>query len=99
MCNRFPIHVHSVIHTGNIHALRQLHSDFGDYSNGVCRVSRITRAESNPDMGLLTQHFALSPDVVAGANKMPIMRMSVASDQAYKCTAILSSQKGCRHTE
>ena len=35
--------------------LRQLHSDFGDFSNGVCHVSKIAIAESNPDMGPVTQ--------------------------------------------
>ena len=31
----------------------QLHSDFGNFNNGVCDVMKITIAESNPDIELL----------------------------------------------
>ena len=42
---------------------------------------KITTAESNPDMGFLTQQtFWFSPDVPARAHMLPIMTMSVASD-------------------
>ena len=34
---------------------RQLHSDFGDFSNGVRYVMKIAKTKSNPDMELLTQ--------------------------------------------
>lgn len=34
--------------------LWQLHSVMGDFSNEVCYVKKITVAESNPDMGLVT---------------------------------------------
>ena len=32
--------------------LRQLHSDFGDFRTGDCRVMKITMDENNPDMGI-----------------------------------------------
>ena len=54
-----------------------LHSDFGDFMNGVCHVIKVTIAESNPDMGLLAQQtFCFSSDVLAGDSKMPIKTMS-----------------------
>ena len=34
--------------------LWQLQSDFGDFSNGVFHVMKITKAESNPGIGLIT---------------------------------------------
>ena len=56
-------------------------SDFEDFSNGVCHVMKIAIAESNPDMGLLTQQtFCFSPDILARASKIPEVSMSRASD-------------------
>lgn len=50
-----------------------VHSDFGDFTNGVCCVMKI--------MGLLTQQTScLSPKVLARINKMLITTMSVVSD-------------------
>ena len=59
--------------------LRQLHSAFGDFNNGVCHVMMITVAECNPGVGLLTQQtYCISP--CARDNGMPLMTMSVAAD-------------------
>ena len=38
----------------------------------------MTIAESNPDMGLLEQHFALAPNILATAVTVPITTMLVA---------------------
>ena len=35
------------------------HFDFGDFSNGVCRVMKITTAESNPGMVLFHTNILL----------------------------------------
>ena len=62
--------------------LRQLHSDFGDFSDGVCNVVWITIAESKPDLRLLTQQkFCFSPAVLAGYDKMTTKTMWTASDR------------------
>ena len=46
-------------------SLRQRLSGFGDIGNGVSRGLKISAAESNPDMGLLTQQrFYFSPDIM-----------------------------------
>ena len=34
--------------------LRQLHSDVGEFNNGVCHIRKTAIADSNPDMGLDT---------------------------------------------
>ena len=58
--------------------LRQLHSDFGDFNNGVCRVVKIIVAQSNPDVGLLTQQTCRpSPHALARTNKMPVTTTSI----------------------
>ena len=67
VCNRFPIHA------GNLYMLQyiQVHSTtpaanshFGDFSDGVCFVLKITTAESKPDMELLMQYtFCFSSNV------------------------------------
>ena len=49
---------HTCIQVLSYQPLQQLHSDLGDFSNGVCQVSKITVTEtneSNPDTGLETQ--------------------------------------------
>ena len=66
MCYCFPPHPNIVLWT-HTHTclyiyvqehwyppLRQIHSCFGDFSNGVCCVMKIATAESNPGMKLLT---------------------------------------------
>ena len=48
--------------------IRQLHSDFGDFNNGVYYIMKITIAKRNPDMGLLTQQtICFSLSVPAGS--------------------------------
>ena len=49
------LHVQSYTLVRRYQPRRQLHSDFGDFSNGVCYVMKIAKTESNPDMELLTQ--------------------------------------------
>ena len=62
--------------------LRQLHSDFGDFSEGVRHAMKITTADSNPDVGLSTQQmFCFSPAVVVRANKVSILTRSTALDR------------------
>ena len=64
--------MHTVIQLQCYPSLRLLHSDFGDFKNGVCHVMKITIAKSNPNKGLLTQPTCcFHPDVLARANKMP----------------------------
>ena len=60
--------------------LRQIDSDFGHFNDRVCHVMKMTTAESDPDIRLLTQHtLCCSPDVLASpVNKMPIMTMSMS---------------------
>ena len=60
--------------------LRQIDSDFGHFNDRVCHVMKITTAESDPDIRLLTQHtLCCSPDVLASpVNKMSIMTMSMS---------------------
>lgn len=50
--------------------LRQQYSDFGVFSNGVAYVIKITVAESNPHVGLLTQEAFcfLAPSVLVRDN-------------------------------
>ena len=44
-------------------------------------VMKVTISESNPDIGLLTQQtFRFSLNILATADKIPIMTMSKASD-------------------
>ena len=51
--------------------LWQLHSDFGDFSNGVDHVMKMTTTESSPDTVLLTQQaFCLISDVLARTSNM-----------------------------
>ena len=46
---------------------------------------KITIAESNPDVGLLTQQtFSFSPCILARDKKMPVMTTSVASYRGHK---------------
>ena len=46
--------------------------------NRVCRVTKITLAESNPDLGILAQlTFCFGLHVLARVNKMPLMAMSI----------------------
>ena len=63
--SHFPTLVHTVIHTdvsqhlytlSDIQVqfypqLRQRHSDWGNFSNGVCHIMKITTAQRSPDMG------------------------------------------------
>ena len=61
--------------------LWQLHSDCGDFHDGVCHVMKISTAESNPDMRLLPrQTFCSRPDGLATASKMPVLTMIVIQD-------------------
>ena len=54
VCSCFSTSVHAVIHTMLCYPpLQQLHSDFGDFSGGVCCVvMEVTMVESHPDTGL-----------------------------------------------
>ena len=74
--------MYTVINTSTVlPATPALHSDFRDLNNEVCHVMKMTVAESNPDMGLLTQQtFRFSLNILATADKIPIMTMSKASD-------------------
>ena len=60
--------------------VRQLHSSFRDFSNGVCHITKITLAGSHLDMELITQQtFGVSPvNLLARDKKMWIMAMAVA---------------------
>ena len=62
-------------------SLRQLHSEFGHIRYGGRHVMTIARAESNPDIGLLTRQTFLvfSHDAQATDNKMLIVPISLAS--------------------
>ena len=63
---------------------QQLRSDFGGFHNGVCHVMKITMAQSNRDIGLITQQtLCFSLDVLVRANKRPIMT-SVSTDRDPK---------------
>ena len=58
MCNRFPAPVCTLSYI-QVHCytpLRQLHADFGDFSNGVCHV-KITIAGRNPHRRLFNFNF------------------------------------------
>ena len=60
--------------------LQQLHFSFGDFSNRVCHFLKIFVVESSLDMGLLIQQTVCSsPKVLASANMMMIMTVSVGS--------------------
>ena len=92
VCNRFPtpVCILSYILVQCYLQLWQLHSDFGDFSNEVCHVTKITTAESNPYMGLLTQQtFCFLPDVFSTENNLPIMTMSLHSGRDLKQVFIL----------
>lgn len=66
--------------------LWQLDTNLGDFSNGVCLVTKMTTAKTNPDMGLLTQRiFCFSPISLAGDNERPVMTLSLAFDWASSC--------------
>ena len=52
---RFPTPVYTLIQMQCCLPIRQLYADFKDFNNGACHVTKITTAEINPDMGLLTQ--------------------------------------------
>ena len=54
--------MHARMHVCMCDVFLSLHTDF---SNGVCDIMKITMAESDPDMQLLTQPFCSSPDVAA----------------------------------
>ena len=57
----------------------------GDFKNGISHVMKITIAESNPDVGLLTQQtFSFSPCILARDKKMPVMTTSAASYRGHK---------------
>ena len=62
MFNCFPPHLYTLSYTQLRCYLpvRQLHSDFGDFSDGVCHITKITIAESNPDVGH-NKRFASAP--------------------------------------
>ena len=47
VCNRFPT-LAQHCHTHVLPATRQLQSDYGDFSDGVCHVMEITITESSP---------------------------------------------------
>ena len=65
--------------------LSQLYSGFGDLSDGVCHVIKITIAKSIPDMEFLTQRaFCFSPNFVFRDNKMPVMTVSIAFDRCQR---------------
>lgn len=61
--------------------LRLLHSDVGDFNNGVCNVMRVTAAEGNSDKGQLDKHVALALILWLQPVKIPMMTMSTASDR------------------
>ena len=51
MCSCFPMPVHTYsVQVQCYPPLWQLHSVFGDLSNGVCHIMTVTGTESNPDM-------------------------------------------------
>ena len=51
--------------------LWQLHSDFGDFSSGVCHAMKNTIVESHPNVG--QQAFCFSPSVATGdSTEMPV---------------------------
>ena len=64
VCAAISQHLHMLSQSGVAH-----HSgswDFWDFKNGVFHVVKITVAENNPDMELLTQQtFGFSPAVLA----------------------------------
>lgn len=70
MCNYFPSPVHTVVICKcSITCHWQLRSSFGDFNNGDWHVVKISIAESNPEMGLITrQTFRFSPYVSWRAN-------------------------------
>ena len=60
------------MHASAVLPATHMRSDFADFIQGagVCHVTVLTTAESNPDMGLLTRPtFCVSPDVLAKTNK------------------------------
>ena len=84
ICNHFPpqLYILLCIQVPCCPLLWRLKSNFGDFSNVVCSIIKITIAESNPDTELLThQMFCFSPSILARDSKMPVMTASVASDQ------------------
>ena len=78
----FPPHLYIVTQMQCDPLPWQLHSDFGDFNNGVCHVTNIIIAESNnSDMEFLPQQtFCFRPVRSGRSSEMPIMTMSVASD-------------------
>ena len=93
MCNSFPIPVHSAkvsyIQVQHYPPQWQLQSDFGDFSNEVCHVRKITIAESDPATGLLTQQtFCFSPDILATATELKIQRNPCPSHKLWQNDSI-----------
>ena len=68
--------------------VRQLHSSFRDFSNGVCHTTKIILAGSHLDMELITQQtFGVSPvNLLARGKKMWIMAVAVAFGKANGTT-------------
>ena len=57
-------------------------------------IVKITRAESNPDVGLATQRVCFGPNVLARANEMPITTMPIPSDQVPQ-TIVINIHQSC----
>ena len=95
------LHLLSYVQVQRHLPLRQLHSDFRDFNNGVCQAVRITTAGSQFDMGLLKrQTFGFSPSVLVTADMMSVMTMSVGSDGSRIVTMKTEhcSKEHCRDT-
>ena len=96
VCNPFPKLSDMQMHYNP--PRRQLHSDFGDFNNGVCHVLKITVVESNPDMGLLTkQTVCFSPDLLATANTTSTMTTSVVSNRVLLVLVSVVGWRADRH--
>ena len=86
MCNRFPTPVCILSYVQSLYypLIWQLHSDFGDFNTGVYHVTKITIAESLPDMILLQPTCYFIPDVLATVNKMSVMIVSIGSARGLR---------------
>ena len=61
-CATVSLHSYILSHIKNagLPATQQLHSDFWDFSDGVCHVMKISLTDNNPDTWH-NRHFALAP--------------------------------------
>ena len=80
VCAVVSLHLYMLLYTQVQCYVPLWHLKFANFSHGICRIVKITIADSYPDMELWTQQTLLfSPSVLPRCSKMPIKTMSAAS--------------------